>query len=93
MFSGKEAWHAPQHASPAELTGRVFEDGRRDGHALEDVLELRAGSDGRVGGRYGLDEAGGPGGVGGEVEELGRRVRYEKTRLEERGGKWNLRFS
>jgi hypothetical protein len=70
MISGKEARDAPKHASPAELAGRVLEDGGRDGHALEDVVELRAGGGGRVGGGYGLDEAGGPGGVGGEAEEL-----------------------
>jgi hypothetical protein len=49
---------------------RVDEDGRCDGHALEDVLELGARGDGGVSGSYGLDEAVGPGGVGGEVEEL-----------------------
>lgn len=37
---------------------------------MEDVLELGARGDGGVGGGYGLDEAVGPGGVGGEVEEL-----------------------
>jgi hypothetical protein len=37
---------------------------------LEDVLELGARGDGGVSGSYGLDEAVGPGGVGGEVEEL-----------------------
>lgn len=70
MLAGEEAREAPQPAQPAELLGRVLADGRRDGHALQDVGELRAGRERAVGGRDGLDEAVGPGGVGGEVEEL-----------------------
>jgi len=50
---------------------------------LQDILELRAGGDGGVGGRYGLDKTVGPGGVCGEVEELavllGMRKRGLKT--------------
>lgn len=70
MFASEEAREAPQHASPAEFLRRVGDDGRRDGHALEDVVELRAGGDGAVGGGYGFYEAVRPGRVGGEVKEL-----------------------
>jgi hypothetical protein len=50
MLAREEAWDAPEHASPAELLRRVGHDGRRDGHALEDITELSAGGDSGVGG-------------------------------------------
>jgi hypothetical protein len=73
VLAGEEARQAPELAAPAELGGRVGDDGGRDGHAAQDGPQPRAGRGGRGGGRDGLDEALGPGGVGGEVEELERR--------------------
>lgn len=63
MLASEEAGDAPEHASPAELLRRVGHDGRRDGHALEDITELGARGGGEVSGRYGFYEAVGPGGV------------------------------